>query len=98
MIVLALATLLAGPAPAHAIDDFHWKKKLAAGQTIHIEGINGSIRATGITGSDAEVTAVKKARKGNPDLVKIDVVETSDGVTICAIYPDKHGDSSGHCD
>jgi len=96
MIVFALA-LLAAPAPRHPVaDDFHWKKKLAAGQTIHIQGINGSVHATGSTGSEVEVSATKRARKGNPDDVKIEVVEGSDGVTICALYPNRHGET-GHC-
>ncbi len=99
MIVLALSALLAAPAPAPRplADDFHWKKKLASGQTIHIEGINGSVRATGSSGSEVEVSAIKKARRGNPDLVKIEVVEGSDGVTICAVWPNKRGET-GHCD
>lgn len=99
MIVLALATLLAAPAPSRpiALDDFHWKKKLTAGQVIRIQGINGSVRATGTSASEADVSAVKKARHGNPDLVKIDVVEDANGVTICALYPDRHGEATGHC-
>jgi hypothetical protein len=63
---------------------------VAAGKTLEIIGINGSIDARGGAG-EATVTAVKGARKSDPDEVKIEVVEHPDGVTICAIYPSRRG-------
>lgn len=68
---------------------FHWKGKIPAGQTIEIKGVNGDITAVAAeAGSEVEVTAVKTARRSDPDEVKIEVVPHSDGgVTICAVYP-----------
>jgi hypothetical protein len=82
--VAALAT--AGPALA-AQDEFHWTGKVAAGAAVEIKGMNGGITATGTSGGDIEVTAVKKGRKSDPAQVKIDVVQHPGGVTICAVYP-----------
>jgi hypothetical protein len=65
---------------------FRWQGQLAAGQTIEVRGINGNIRATGVPGADAEVTAVKRARRSDPDSVRINVVQHGNGVTICAVY------------
>ncbi len=48
------STVVAQQAP------FRWQGQLAAGQTIEVRGINGDIRATGVPGADAEVTAVKQ--------------------------------------
>src|SRR5207247_9053653 len=36
---------------------------------------------------DVQVNAVKRARKSDPDEVKIEVVQHEGGVTICAVYP-----------
>jgi DUF4097 and DUF4098 domain-containing protein YvlB len=68
-------------------DDFSWRKRMAAGQTLEIKGVNGEIRAVLAEGDEAEVTATKRARRSDPDEVEIKVVEHGDGVTICAVYP-----------
>jgi hypothetical protein len=86
--VLALA--IAGPGRA-AEDEFHWRGKLAPGAAIEIKGTNGGIVATGTSGAEAIVTAVKQGRKSDPAEVKIEVVEHPGGVTICAVYPSDDG-------
>ena len=88
-----LAALLA-TAPAlcaAASEEFRWNGKLAAGQAIEIKGVNGGITATGASGGEVELVAVKKGRRSDPREVKIDVVEHADGVTICAVYPSTDG-------
>ena len=50
--------------------------------------MNGSIRAMAATGDQIDVTARKTSRRSDPDEVKIEVVPSEDGVTICAVYPD----------
>lgn len=87
--LLAFATvLLASPASAQ---DFKWHAAMGKGKTLEIRGVSGDIRASLASGSEAEVTAVKSGRKSDPDDVEIKVVEHSDGVTICAVYPGKRG-------
>lgn len=82
------AAVLAGPALAAAgPEEFHWAGKVAAGAAVEIKGVNGGIVATGASGGDVEVTAVKKGRKSDPAEVKVEVVEHAGGVTICAVYP-----------
>src|SRR5881409_2479929 len=82
----AAAVLTLVPRAAAAQDEFHWKGKVAPGKAIEIKGVNGDVRAVAGSG-DVEVTAVKHARRSDPDEVKIAVVEHADGVTICAVYP-----------
>jgi hypothetical protein len=82
---LALTPPLRGAA-AQGEREFHWTGKVASGKAIEIKGVNGDVRAVAGSG-DVQVTAVKRARKGDPDDVKIEVVEHDDGVTICAVYP-----------
>src|ERR1043166_1028194 len=71
---------------AAAQQEFHWKGAIAAGKAIEIKGINGDVRAVAGSG-DVEVTAVKHARRSDPDDVKIEVVPHAAGVTICAVSP-----------
>lgn len=85
--LIALAALNGGPARPTQAADFQWRRALAAGKTIEIVGINGSIDASGTGGREVEVIAVKKGRRSDPESVRIDVVEHADGVTICAVYP-----------
>jgi hypothetical protein len=83
-LVVAAALPLARPAAAQG--EFHWKGQIAAGKTIEIKGVNGDVSAVAGSG-DVEVTAVKHARRSDPDEVKIEVVPHEGGVTICAVYP-----------
>src|SRR3989475_6754618 len=82
----AAAVLTLVPRAAGAQGEFHWKGTGAPGKAIELKGVNGDVRA-GAGSGDAEVTAVKRARKSDADEVKIEVVQHEDGVTICAVYP-----------
>jgi Toastrack DUF4097 len=77
--------------------DFAWHGHLAAGQTLTIRGVNGDIEALPASGGDVEVTAVKQARRSDPDEVKIEVVPGDDGVTICAVYPGRYRGEDNEC-
>lgn len=67
--------------------DFSWSGTLNPGQTLEIKDVNGSIRAERAAGNVIEVTARKTAHRSDPASVRIEVATTSDGVTICAVYP-----------
>lgn len=65
--ILAAVAAAALTVPALAAqDEFHWTGKVAAGAAVEIKGVNGGIVATGATGGEVEVTAVKKGRKSDP--------------------------------
>jgi hypothetical protein len=95
--LFALAALSGGPSKPVLIDDFQWKRILAAGKTIEIVGINGSIDATGTGSREVEVVAVKTGRRSDPESVRIEVVEHPDGVTICAVYPSARRNEENEC-
>jgi DUF4097 and DUF4098 domain-containing protein YvlB len=85
---LMLLLSLAAATPALAQDDtWSWKKVVPAGRAIEIKGINGDVSATAASGSEVEVIARKTGDRNDPAEVKIEVVEHSGGVTICAMYP-----------
>jgi hypothetical protein len=76
---------------------FHWTGKLAADQIVTIKNLNGTIDANGVSGDQIEVTADKIGPKA--DQIKIEVVPSSEGVTICAMYPPAaFGGSMGPCE
>lgn len=67
--------------------DFRWSGRMADGQTLEIRGVNGEIRVEAASGSEAQVTATKSARRSDPADVEIAVVPHDGGVTLCALYP-----------
>lgn len=96
--MMAAAVLLGTPAAVAAQDDdFSWSGRLAAGQTVEIKGVNGSIRAEAASGNQVQVTASKHARRSDPAEVRIEVIEHADGVTLCAVYPSPRGDRENEC-
>lgn len=77
-------------------EDFRWSGRLARGQEIEIRGIVGDVSAQPASGDQVEVVG----RRIGPDAgrVRIEVVESSDGVIVCAIYPTRRngsGDGGG---
>jgi DUF4097 and DUF4098 domain-containing protein YvlB len=84
MLLGAVAVMAFAPALLGA-DDFVWHGSLASGRTLEIRGVNGGIEASAGSG-EAEVRAVKSARRSDPRSVEIKVVENAEGVTICALY------------
>jgi len=86
MPLLIAAGAVLGPRAGVCQGEFHWKGPVAQGKAIEIKGVNGDVRAVAGSG-DVEVTAVKHARRSDPDDVKIEVVQDEGGVTICAVYP-----------
>jgi hypothetical protein len=72
--------------------DFRFREPLAAGRTIEIRDINGSISAEPASGGEVEVVAVKRARRSDPEEVRVEVVRHAGGVTICALYPNPGGE------
>jgi len=78
-------------------DDFSWHRPVAAGKSIEIVGVNGSIDVSGSSGREVEVFATKKSRRYDPADVEISVVEHADGITICAVYPPGRRGEENEC-
>ena len=73
-------------------DEFRWSGPIAQGQTVEIKGINGRITAEAGTGNEVQVLAVKTSRRSDVNTVQVKVVQHSQGVTICALYPNESGE------
>src|SRR5262245_33009420 len=88
----------AGLAAAQQANPFVWNGTLTAGQILEIKGVNGSVRAEPAAGTQAEVTAVKRARRSDPASVSVQVVmNPGGGVTICTVYPSASGGQQNDC-
>ena len=92
-ICLAMIFLL-GAAPAwpqtekHTVFteyDFHWQGRLKAGQTLEVINRNGQIEASAPAGDEVRVEGLRRGNDDDHELF-IEVVEYSDGVTICAVH------------
>ncbi len=70
---------------------FVWHGSVETGQTVEIKGVNGAIVAERAAGTEIEVRAEKRARRSDPDEVRIEVLEHAGGVTVCAVYPSSRG-------
>ncbi len=81
----ATFVLMSTASRAQSDRDFHWSGKLAPDNVVEIKGVSGSIEAEAGSGDDVEVSAEKSGP--DADDVKIVAVPSSDGITICAIYP-----------
>lgn len=81
------ALLSAAAAVSIQAQDFNWHGRLAAGKRLEVKGVNGDVRAVLASGAEAVVNARKHSRRSDPDEVEIKVVESADGITICAVYP-----------
>jgi hypothetical protein len=87
VVMAALGWVLPGGRLAGQENQFNWRGRLAAGETLTIRGVHGNIDAMPASGAEVEVSAVKRARRDDPDEVEIEVVTHDGGVTICAVYP-----------
>ena len=78
-------------------EEFDWSGTIAQAERIEIKNMSGNVRATYTEGSEVAVHATKTGRDSDPASVKIEVVRHTEGVTICAVYPDVPGHAPNEC-
>lgn len=69
--------------------DFSWDGRISSGHWLYVRNLNGAIRVERASGDRAEVTAVKRWRRGNPEDVRIEArrLGGDDGdAIICAFW------------
>ncbi len=72
-------------------EPFRWTGTVPGGKTLEVKGVQGTIRALPASGGEAEVVAVRRGGRHDPETVKLEVVRHADGVTVCAVYPRGRG-------
>jgi hypothetical protein len=86
---MAIATTAVAAQEKSSDRDFTWDGRIPTGKWLYVRDLNGSIRVERSTGDRAEVTAVKRWRRGNPEDVRIETrrLGGDDGdVIICAFW------------
>ena len=71
--------------------DFRWSGAIASGRWVYARNLNGHVRVERATGTQFEVTAVKRYRRGNPEDVTVQVTRVGSGegdVLVCALWRD----------
>ena len=78
---------------------FTWTGAAAPGSWLRLRNVNGPVRIEGSGGSQVEVRATKRWRRGNPEDVEIRVTRSGPGgrdVLVCAIWNDAECDEDGY--
>jgi hypothetical protein len=75
--------------------DYRFTPALHVGQRLDLSNIDGDITVTQGRSAAAEIVVHKIVRRGNGDLVKAVMEETSSGVRVCAVYLNRAGDDDG---
>lgn len=85
----SVAVSVAGAQQRTGDRDFSWDGRVTSGKWLYVRNLNGSIRVERATGDRAEVTAVKRWRRGSPEEVRIETrrIGGDDGdAIICAFW------------
>lgn len=93
----AAAWLMIWGAAETQAQDFEWQGSVDRGDAVTIRGVNGSITASAASGGEVQVRATKEWDDDDPDSVRIEVVEDSRGVLICAVYPSRRRRDPNRC-
>ncbi len=77
--------------------DFEWQGNVDRGDAVTIRGVNGKIFAQPSNDGQVLIEATKKAKGDDPDSVQIEVIEDSEGVLVCAVYPSRKKRKPNRC-
>src|SRR5438067_13552988 len=83
--LVTLAALCLTALATAAAQDFNWHGRIAAGKRLEVKGVSGDVRATLASGAETVVNARKHGRRSDPDEAEIKVVESADGISLCAV-------------
>lgn len=109
-LALLFTTTVAAPLSVRADDDdhadkwatgtpdFEWAGALKSGQSVVIKGVSGKIIAGATSGDKVEIRAWKHGKHSDPAQVKIEMVPSADGITVCALYPSPFGYPPNTCE
>jgi Putative adhesin len=75
--------------------DFHWERRLSAGQRVHARNVNGDISVTPSSSGRVEIVGVKRGSSRSADRLAAQVAETSDGIIVCVIRRDSDDECDG---
>jgi Toastrack DUF4097 len=89
---LVLVASLALPAAGQGRqtdDSFKWSGPVPAGGWIQVSNMNGGVTVGAASGSEVQVTATKRWRRGDPATVRIETKKFGDNVVVCALWGER---------
>ena len=92
IVSLSLLASLALPAAGQTRqtdDSFKWTGSIRAGDWIHVDNLNGNVTVGPASGSEVQVTAVKRWRRGDPAIVRIEAKKVGDNLVVCALWGER---------
>jgi Putative adhesin len=99
LVPVAFSLLCAPPVLlAQRTDDFHWERRLAAGQRVHARNVNGDITVAPSSSGRVEIVGIKRGSGRALERLSARVQETDDGITVCVLRTDSDDecDSNGY--
>lgn len=88
LLLAAALPLLAASVGAQESDTWEWSGTIGEGRTVYLHNVNGAVRVEAGSGNTVEVRAIKRWRRGNPEMVRIEARMAGGGngdVIICAL-------------
>jgi hypothetical protein len=82
-------------------NSFRWSGHIPVGRVIRVRSLNGPITVGPANGDNVEVTAMKRWRRGDPSVVRIEAKKYGPGdesVVICAVWGDDASCDERHYD
>jgi hypothetical protein len=89
VVIVTSLSLSAGAQQAQSDNSFKWNGQVPAGAWIHVNDMNGNITVGAATGSEVQVTATKRWRRGDPATVRFDTKKVGDNIVICALWGER---------
>jgi hypothetical protein len=99
LVALAAPVHLAGAQQQQTDNTFRWSGHIPAGRAIRVRNLNGAIAVGAASGDNVEVTAVKRWRRGDPNVVRIEAKKYGSGeesVVVCALWGDDASCDENH--
>jgi hypothetical protein len=70
-------------------NSFKWSGPIAAGNWVNVHDVNGSVTVGAASGSEVQVTATKRWRRGDPATVRIEAKKIGENIVICALWGER---------
>lgn len=99
VVLLAACSESTGPdgSGSRRTERFTWSGQVAPAATVEVKNLNGDVRVRPGVGNTVLVEALKEGDADDPSSVRVEILETEQGVTICAVYPDVPGEPVNQC-
>lgn len=98
----ALGVALVGLVLATAADaqssagDFRWAKAAKAGSRVRLNNVNGEVTVTAAAGDQLEIVGRHRGGGRYGEDIRVEVVETSEGVVACVVWRGDRCDDGGY--